>query len=106
MRDLFGANMPTSEHELKKIAALAYLETDAASTQQLTQDVSAIMAFVEELRKIDTTGITPFCHPLDLHQRLRQDKVKTENVIAQLEKIAPVFSDNLYLVPKVIDSGK
>lgn len=106
MRDLFGANMPTSERELKKIAALAYLEADTASTQQLTQDVGAIMAFVEELRKVDTKGINPLSHPLDLHQRLREDKVQAENCVAKLEEIAPLFSDNLYLVPKVIDSGK
>ncbi len=97
--------MPTTEHELQKIAALAYLESDT-STTQLTQDVSAIMAFVEQLRKVDTSGVTPLSHPLDLHQRLREDEVKTVSCVAQLEKIAPLFTDNLYLVPKVIDSGK
>jgi aspartyl-tRNA(Asn)/glutamyl-tRNA(Gln) amidotransferase subunit C len=98
--------MPTSKQELQKITALAYLETDASTTQQLTQDVSAIMAFVEQLRKVDTTGVIPLSHPLDLHQRLREDVVQTGNCVAQLEKIAPLFTDNLYLVPKVIDSGK
>jgi len=98
--------MPTSEHELKKIAALAYLETNATSTQQLAQDVSSIMAFVEQLRKVNTTGVTPLSHPLDLHQRLREDQAKSENCVAQLQAIAPMFSDGLYLVPKVIDSGK
>ena len=98
--------MPISEHELQKIAALAYLEMDHTSTQQLTQDVTAIMAFVEQLRKIDTTDVTPLFHPLNLNQRLREDEVRTENCVAQLANIAPVFTDNLYLVPKVIDSGK
>ncbi len=98
--------MPTSKQELRKIAALAYLETEASTTEQLTQDVSAIMAFVEQLRKVDTTGVTPLSHPLDLHQRVREDEAQTGNCVAQLEKIAPLFTDNLYLVPKVIDSGK
>ena len=98
--------MPTSKQELQIITALAYLETDASTTEKLTQDVSAIMTFVEQLRKVDTTGIIPLSHPLDLYQRLREDEVQTENCVAQLAKIAPLFTDNLYLVPKVIDSGK
>ena len=98
--------MPTSEQELKKIADLAYIETDANSTQQLAQDVSAIMAFVQQLREINTTDIIPLNHPLHLYQRLRIDAVTEENQVFALEKIAPLFTDGLYLVPKVIDSGR
>ena len=98
--------MLTSELELKKIANLAYIETNAESTQQLAHDVSAIMAFVEQLREMNTTGVAPLTHPLNLHQRLRVDEVKEENQVSALEKMAPLFADGLYLVPKVIDSGK
>ena len=98
--------MSSFEQELKKIADLAYLEMDTASTQQLSQDVRSIMAFVEQLRQVNTTDVTPLFHPLDLQQRLRRDEVREENCVTQLEKIAPLFTNNLYLVPKVIDSGK
>jgi aspartyl-tRNA(Asn)/glutamyl-tRNA(Gln) amidotransferase subunit C len=98
--------MPTSEHDLKKIAALAYLEMDAASAKRQSQDMNAIMAFVEQLRQIDTTNVIPLFHPLDLQQRLRDDQVRETNAVEQLAAIAPLFTDNLYLVPKVIDSGK
>ncbi len=98
--------MPTSEHDLKKIAALAYLEIDAASAKQQSQDMNTIMAFVEQLRQIDTTNVAPLFHPLDLQQRLRDDQVRETNAVEQLAAIAPLFTDNLYLVPKVIDSGK
>lgn len=94
--------MSTSKHELKKIAALAYIETDNESSQQLAEDVSAIMAFVEQLRQVDTRQISPLLHPLDLHQNLRRDEILHENCVQQLEKIAPLFVDGLYLVPKVI----
>ena len=93
--------MSTSEHEITKIAALAYLETDTKSAQQLAHDVSAIMDFVEQLRQVDTTTTVPLLHPLDLHQRLRLDEVTEKNCVAKLAKIAPLFTDNLYLVPKL-----
>lgn len=98
--------MPTTEQDLQKIAALAYLEIDATSAQQLSQDVSAIMDLVDQLRQIDTTGVAPLFHPLDLQQRLREDDVLEGNSVEQLATIAPLFTDNFYLVPKVIDSGK
>lgn len=98
--------MPTTEQDLQKIAALAYLEIDTTSAQQLSQDVSAIMDLVDQLRQIDTTGVAPLFHPLDLQQRLREDHVLESNSVEQLANIAPLFTDNLYLVPKVIDSGK
>lgn len=94
----------TSEHELKKIASLAHIETDANSTMQFAHDVSDIMNFVEQLRPVNTADVAPLLHPLDLNQRLRLDEVKEENCVTQLAKIAPSFADDLYLVPKVIET--
>ncbi len=98
--------MLTSKQEFKKIAALAYLEADAKSAQQLTSDVSSIMGFVEQLRAVETTSVTPLIHPLELHQRLRLDEVHQTPCIEQLAAIAPSFTKDLYLVPKIIESGK
>ncbi len=95
-----------SEQELQKIAKLAYLEMDDKDTEHLSHDLDAIMAFVEQLRPIDTSGVLPLFHPLDLQQRLRLDEAHEENCVEQLGKIAPLFAGDLYLVPKVIDSGK
>lgn len=98
--------MPTTEQDLKKIAALAYIETDTDSSAQLAHDVSAMMAFVESLREINTSSIAPLLHPLDLHQRLRKDEVTEKSNVDQLASIAPRFANDLYLVPTVIETGK
>jgi aspartyl-tRNA(Asn)/glutamyl-tRNA(Gln) amidotransferase subunit C len=98
--------MPTFEAELKKLAALAYLELDADSTQQLAHDVVAIMSFVEQLRQVDTSTVSPLLNPLHMNQRLRVDDVTEENHVSDLAKMAPLFAEDLYLVPKVIETGK
>lgn len=98
--------MTISQKELEKIAGLAYLDTDSSDSSKLTQEISSIMDFVDQLRSVDTTNIAPLFHPFALHQRLREDAVTEDDCIAQLEAIAPMFEDNLYLVPKVIESGK
>jgi len=97
--------MTISAEDLAKIAGLAYLDIDLGPSVQLNEDISAIMDFVDQLRAVNTTGVAPLFHPLALHQRLRTDKVTEADCIAELEAIAPMFEDNLYLVPKVIDAG-
>lgn len=98
--------MFTTENELHKIAALACIKLDNESAEQLAHDVSAIMNFIEELRAVDTNNIEPLRHPLDLNQRLREDKITEQNKVSELGRIAPNFADNLYLVPKVIEVEK
>ena len=98
--------MITSEHELEKIAALACIETDANSAKQFAQDVNAIMDFVAQLRTIDTNDVAPLFHPLDLNQRLRSDVIQETPCTTALAKTAPLFENDLYLVPKVIETGK
>jgi aspartyl-tRNA(Asn)/glutamyl-tRNA(Gln) amidotransferase subunit C len=98
--------MTISTTDLEKIARLAYLDINTASSAQLSQEISSIMDFVDQLRSIDTSQVAPLFHPFALHQRLRSDSVTEEDCIAELEEIAPMFEDNLYLVPKVLESGK
>jgi aspartyl-tRNA(Asn)/glutamyl-tRNA(Gln) amidotransferase subunit C len=92
--------------DIEKLARLACLNNDSEHTEQLNKEINSIMDFVEHLRSVDTEGVAPLFHPLALHQRLRTDEITEEECIAELEAIAPLFEDQLYLVPKVIESGK
>lgn len=94
--------MTLSATDLKKIARLASLDTDSDNTTQLNEEINSIMDFVEQLRSLDTRDVAPLFHPLARHQRLRIDEVTEEECIAELEAIAPLFAEDLYLVPKVI----
>lgn len=97
--------MTITPEALHKMAHLAYLTIDEEQVPAVCEEISAIMDFVEQLRTIDTTGVAPLFHPLAAQQRLRVDEVTEAECIAELEAIAPMFEDNLYLVPKVIDAG-
>lgn len=98
--------MTISQKDLEKIARLAYLDTESSDPSRLTEEISSIMDFVDQLRSVDTKSVAPLFHPFALHQRLRTDEITEEDCIAELEAIAPMFEDNLYLVPKVLESDK
>lgn len=98
--------MTISQQDLDKIAQLAYIDADEKQASQLAEDVSAIMDFVEQLRAVDTTGIAPMYHALDVHQTTRADVITEENCLEQLAALAPMFEEDCYLVPKVLESEK
>ena len=95
--------MTLSTKDLEKIANLAYLDLDLEHFPQLTQEISSIMDFVDQLRSVDTDGVAPLFHPFALHQRLRTDEITEVNCVEELKALAPLFEEGLYLVPKVIE---
>ncbi|KTD64802.1 Asp-tRNA(Asn)/Glu-tRNA(Gln) amidotransferase subunit GatC [Legionella spiritensis] len=98
--------MSISSEELNAIAELACLDTEEKDRLSLTAEINAIIDFVQQLRQMDTGKTAPLFHPFEQHQRLRNDEVTEGDCSAQLAEIAPLFDDGVYLVPKVIDSGK
>lgn len=99
--------MHTTHHKLQKIANLAHLDLDSDPdiAMQLANDVNAIMNFVDQLKGVDTKDAAPLIHPLDGHQPLRADQVDNHNYAEELASISPLFADDLYLVPTVINTG-
>lgn len=67
------------------------------------EDLERILDMVEDLQAVDTDSVTPLAHPLDLAQRLRPDEVTEENQRDQLQAVAPLIRDGLYLVPRVLE---
>jgi len=95
--------MSLSNDEVEKIAYLARLQIDADDIAQYAQDLSGILALVEQMEAVDTTGVEPMAHPQDVTQRLRDDEVTETNQRDKFQKIAPLTESGLYLVPKVLD---
>jgi aspartyl-tRNA(Asn)/glutamyl-tRNA(Gln) amidotransferase subunit C len=95
--------MTISKTKLQTLANLTYLELESHESEELTHEISSILDFVQQLKTINTTGIAPLLHPMNLSQRLRLDKADESSCLAELAEIAPVFEEELYLVPKVMD---
>lgn len=98
--------MAITPSDLEKMAHLACLDIHTDSMAHLNEEIRSIMDFVEQLREVNTQHVAPLFHPLAQQQRLREDVVTEDHCVAQLEQIAPLFKNNEYLVPQVIDSGR
>ena len=89
--------------DVEKIAYLARLGIDAEDIPEYTRNLSDILAFVEQLNAVDTTGVEPLAHPLEATQRLRADEVSESDERENFQSIAPQTESGLYLVPQVIE---
>ena len=95
--------MPLGTAEVAKIAHLARLAIREEEVPDYARNLSAILELVEQMNAVDTTGVTPMAHPLDMAQRLRADEISESNQREHFQAIAPRVDAGLYLVPKVIE---
>lgn len=89
--------------EVRRIADLARIEVPDADVAALQQQLNGIFGLIEQMRAVDTAGVEPMAHAIDLTQRLREDAVTEEDRHALYQEGAPQVEAGLYLVPKVIE---
>ena len=95
--------MSLNPEDVRRIARLARLEVSAGEVESVRGRMNAILAFVEQLQAVDTAGVAPMAHAMDVVQRLREDRVTETDRRTDFQAIAPETEAGLYLVPKVIE---
>ena len=85
------------------IAHLARLHLADDDLDRYTGELSSILSFIEQMNAVDTGGVIPMAHPLDMSQPLRADVVSEQDRREEYQENAPAVRDGLYLVPKVIE---
>jgi len=89
--------------QVRAIADLARIDVPAAELGPLQDQLNGILAMVDAMRAVDTTGVEPMAHPQAGSQRLREDRVTETDQHALFQSVAPRTEDDLYLVPRVIE---
>jgi aspartyl-tRNA(Asn)/glutamyl-tRNA(Gln) amidotransferase subunit C len=95
--------MSLSLDDVRRIAALARIAVTDDELAPVQEKLNGILGLIDEMQAVDTTGVEPMSHALDLAQRLRADTVSETDHRAAFQAIAPQTEAGLYLVPKVIE---
>ena len=87
---------------IQDIAALAKLEFDEKSAEQMKADLEKIIGFFDKLSEVDTDGIEPLIYLSEEVSVLREDEIKA--VVSQIEalKNAPEKDSDYFKVPTVL----
>ena len=99
--------MSLTLQDVDRLAHLARLALDRPTAERMLGQLNAFFNIVEQMKAVDTTGVTPLAHPAevftDVSLRLRDDVVTEPNQREAYQASAPAVEDGLYLVPRVIE---
>ncbi len=95
--------MSLSIDEVEKIAALAAIDVQAQEKTMYAEQLSKVLDLFAQMEAVDTEGVAPMAHPLEMTQRLREDEVTEYDQHEKFQQLAPKVEAGLYLVPQVID---
>jgi aspartyl-tRNA(Asn)/glutamyl-tRNA(Gln) amidotransferase subunit C len=89
--------------DVKRVAHLARVAVDEAEAQAALSQLNAVFLLIAEMQAVDTRGVEPMSHALDVTQRLRADAVTEADQRDLFQSVAPHVEGGFYLVPKVIE---
>ena len=105
--------MSLDKDTVARIARLARLNVPDEELTPLAGELSGIMAWIEQLNEVDTTGIEPMSSVSDVTLPLRADKVTDGGIAGKILANAPggaVYIDpteknagGFFTVPKVVE---
>ena len=95
--------MKISKQEVEHVAKLARLELAEGEKDTLIDQLSDILTYVETLNGLDTKGVEPTSHVLDIKNVMRDDvsapSIPQEQALAN----APEKAAGHFKVPKIIE---
>jgi aspartyl-tRNA(Asn)/glutamyl-tRNA(Gln) amidotransferase subunit C len=94
--------MSLSSQDIEKVALLARLRLSDAEAARMTGELAKIVAFVDQLSEVDTKGIEPMAHAMDMRNVFREDQLAASLPREEALANAPQHDDRGYLVPAVL----
>ena len=92
-----------SEAQVAHVAQLARLALSDEEKQRLTEQLNAILSYMEQLNEVSTEGVEPTAHVLDLVNVWRDDTVRqTLSAEAALAN-APETAQRFFVVPRIVE---
>jgi aspartyl-tRNA(Asn)/glutamyl-tRNA(Gln) amidotransferase subunit C len=89
--------------EVERIARLARIGLSSEETARMSQELGQILEFVEQLNKVDVTGIEPTDQVTGLVDVWREDIVRPSMSREQLLANAPDQKDGYIVVKRVLN---
>jgi len=95
--------MSLTVQDIERIAHLARIRVTPAEVADVQAKLDGIFRLIDEMQAVNTKGVEPMSHGLDMVLRLREDVVTESNHRDNYQKNAPEAANGYYLVPKVIE---
>jgi aspartyl-tRNA(Asn)/glutamyl-tRNA(Gln) amidotransferase subunit C len=94
--------MKITADQVQHVARLARLRIDPAAIEKLASELATILTYVDKLNEVDTRGVPPTSHAIELINAFRDDVVHAHLPREQALGNAPSQDEGSFVVPKVI----
>jgi aspartyl-tRNA(Asn)/glutamyl-tRNA(Gln) amidotransferase subunit C len=94
--------MSITRQDIEKVVLLARLQLSDAEVATMSQELAQIVGYVDQLAEVDTEGVAPMAHAIELQNVFADDHVCESLPREQALAIAPHHNSTGYLVPAVL----
>jgi aspartyl-tRNA(Asn)/glutamyl-tRNA(Gln) amidotransferase subunit C len=94
--------MSITREQVLKVSLLARLQLSEAELETMTTQLGQIVGYVDQLRELDTSGVTPMAHALDVANVFVADELRPSLPREAALANAPHHDGECYLVPAVL----
>ncbi|MCA9161468.1 MAG: Asp-tRNA(Asn)/Glu-tRNA(Gln) amidotransferase subunit GatC [Planctomycetales bacterium] len=94
--------MSLTRSEVEKVALLARLRLTDDELDSMTRQLTAIVDYIEQLGELNTDGVEPMAHAMDLRNVFADDMPRESLPREAALANAPKRDDECYRVPAVL----
>jgi aspartyl-tRNA(Asn)/glutamyl-tRNA(Gln) amidotransferase subunit C len=94
--------MSISRQDIEKVALLARLQLTDDELAKMTTELAQIVGYVDQLGEVNTDGVEPMAHAIEISNVFRDDAVVESLPREEALANAPHRDERGYLVPAVL----
>ena len=89
--------------DIEKVARLARLELSDGEKEMFGNQLDQILTYMEQLNRLDTSGIEPTSHAIPVYNAFREDETRPSFPKEEVLGIGPEEEEGHFKVPRIIE---
>jgi aspartyl-tRNA(Asn)/glutamyl-tRNA(Gln) amidotransferase subunit C len=94
--------MSLTRADVEKVSLLGRLRLSEPELEKMTEQLGRVVGYVEQLAEVNTEGVHPMAHALDMHNVFRDDALAASLPREAALANAPKRDSECYRVPAVL----
>jgi aspartyl-tRNA(Asn)/glutamyl-tRNA(Gln) amidotransferase subunit C len=92
-----------TRQEVEHVARLARLELSEEEKARMTEQLDAILGYMDKLNQLDTSQVEPMTTVIPMVSVMREDEVRPSLPVEEALANAPDREDAFFRVPRIIE---
>lgn len=91
-----------TKETVQHVAKLARLQLEPHEETMFTEQLGAILDYVEQLGQVDVAGVEPTAQAVPMQNVLREDQLHESLSLEEVLQNAPAKEQDMFRVPRII----